>query len=494
VTVIERSTQPAPGDRPDPRAGSRRVPRALVVLVLVAVVEALTWISIVPPLQGPDEVDHFAYTQKIVEAHTIPWRSLGTAPPVDTQRFSTELLGALSTAGIMSSWGNPDGRPAGTGVDERMWDRAERSYDRADRADGGFTSAMAYPPTYYLYEAIPYAAMSSASLFDRAFAMRLANLPLLVCVIVFCWLTAGELLGHRRWLQTLATAAVALQPQLIHMTATINPDLALAAIWCPALWLMIRTLRAGPTRARVVWLVLLAVLSTLTHARGAGLLLPVVTTLAIVWRRQSDAPWAGRALRGGLTALYAATLVVLTYYATLGDASLQRMRQLGSYLWQFYLPRGSFMTPVEPHWGIRQAFIDRLFGGYAQLEVSPPTWVLTAVTVAAAVMAVSAIVGVVRRWRSSSRPTDVLLVLIVAVVGYLLALHAAAFRSLLRVPDPVITGRYLLVLMPLYGAGIAFAVAWLPRRLAVGAGAVALVGLTVLQLDALALLFARFYA
>jgi hypothetical protein len=170
------------------------------------------------------------------------------------------------------------------------------------------------------------------------------------------------------------------------------------------------------------------------------------------------------------------------------------MRQLGSYLWQFYLPRGSFMTPVEPHWGIRQAFIDRLFGGYAQLEVSPPTWVLTAVTVAAAVMAVSAIVGVVRRWRSSSRPTDVLLVLIVAVVGYLLALHAAAFRSLLRVPDPVITGRYLLVLMPLYGAGIAFAVAWLPRRLAVGAGAVALVGLTVLQLDALALLFARFYA
>ena len=75
--------------------------------------------------------------------------------------------------------------------------------------------------------------------------MRLANVPLLVIVLVFCWLTAGELLGHRRWLQTLATAAVVLQPQLIHMTATINPDVALAAIWCPALWLMVRILRAG---------------------------------------------------------------------------------------------------------------------------------------------------------------------------------------------------------------------------------------------------------
>jgi 4-amino-4-deoxy-L-arabinose transferase-like glycosyltransferase len=465
-----------------------------LVLLVVAVVEALTWISIMPPLQGADEVGHFAYTQKIVEARTIPWQSLGAAPPEGSQSTSTELLGALTTAGILPSLGNLDARPAATRVDEQMWDRAERGYDRSDRADGGLTSAMAYPPTYYLYEAIPYAVLSSASLFDRAFAMRLANLPLLVCVVVFSWLVAGELLGRRRWLQTLATAAVVLQPQLIHMSATINPDIALAAIWCPALWLMIRTLRAGPTRARVVWLVLLTVLSLLTHARGAGLLLPVVTTLAIAWRRQSAAPWAGRALRGGLIALYAATLLVLTYYATLGNASPYRIRQLGSYFWQFYLPRLSFMTPFEPHWGIRQAFIDRFFGGYAWLEVSPPTWVLTAITVAAAVTIVSALIGVVRRWRSSSRPTDVLLVLIVAVAGYLLTLHAAAFRSLLRVPDPVITGRYLLVLMPVYGAGIAFAVGWLPRRLAAAAGAVALVGLTVLQLDAFALLFARFYA
>jgi hypothetical protein len=48
--------------------------------------------------------------------------------------------------------------------------------------------------------------------------------------------------------------------------------------------------------------------------------------------------------------------------------------------------------------------------------------------------------------------------------------------------------------MPLYGAGIALAVGWLPRRLAAPVGVVALVGLTVVQLDAFALVFARFYA
>jgi hypothetical protein len=494
VTVVERSAHPAGGERPDAPAVRRRVPRPLLVLLVVAVVEALTWICVMPPLQGPDEVNHFAYTQKIVEAHTIPWQAIGAAPPEGTQASSTELSGALATAGIYSSWGNPDGRPAGTRIDERLWDRLERGYSHSERADGGFTSSMAYPPVYYLYEAVPYLATSSASLFDRAFAMRLANLPLLVVVLVFSWLVAGELLGRRRWLQILATAAVVLQPQLIHMTATVNPDIALAAIWCPALWLMIRILRAGPTRARVVWLVVLAVLSTFTHARGVALLLPVVTTLAIAWRRRSAAPWAGRALLAGLAALYAATLVTLAYYATAGDVSLQRMRQVGSYLWQFYLPRLGFMTPVEPHWGIRQAFIDRLFGGYAQLEVSPPGWVLTAVTVAAVVTVVSALVGMVLHRPAGRRAGDVLAVLVVAVVGYLLLLHAAAFRSLLHVPDPVITGRYLLGLMPLYGAGIALAVGWLPRRIAVPAGVVVLVGLTVLQVDALALMLTRFYA
>jgi 4-amino-4-deoxy-L-arabinose transferase-like glycosyltransferase len=494
VTVLERIPLPAGGARPDSPGRRRRLPGPLVVLVIVGVVEALAWICVMPPLQGADEVGHFAYTQKIVEARTIPWRVGGAAP--GGEPYSTEVFGALATAGILSSWGNPTGRPAGTSVDERMWDRLEQRYDHADRADGGFTSAMRNPPVYYVYEAVPYLATSWASLFDRAFAMRLANLPLLAIVLVFCWLIAGELLGGRLWLQTLATAAVALQPQLIHLTATVNPDIALAAIWCPALWLMIRIVRAGPARARVVWLLVLVGLSSLTQPRGVALVLPAATALAIAWgrRRPSATPRARWAVRGGLAALYVATLVALANYAVAGVPELRRFRQAASYLWQFYLPRLSFMTPVEPHWGVRQAFIDRLFGGYAQLEVSPPAWALTAVAVVAGALAASVIVGAVVRWRSGSRPTGVFAVLAVAVAGYLLLLHAAAARSLLSTTDPIITGRYLLPLIPLYGAGIAFAVGWLPRRVAAGAGAVVLAGLAVLQVASLAMVYARFYA
>src|SRR5918995_5705111 len=130
------------------RARNSRIPRGLVVLLLVALIEALTWICLLPPLQGPDETGHVSYTQKIVETGTIPWRLAGWAPAAGTQPMSTEMEQAVYAAGISPSWGQPLARPASTPEDERRWD-ARRS--GLDRGDGGFTSAMAYPPLYYLY-------------------------------------------------------------------------------------------------------------------------------------------------------------------------------------------------------------------------------------------------------------------------------------------------------------------------------------------------------
>jgi hypothetical protein len=58
----------------------------------------------------------------------------------------------------------------------------------------------------------------------------------------------------------------------------------------------------------------------------------------------------------------------------------------------------------------------------------------------------------------------------------------------------VMTGRYLLPLITIYGLGIALAVSWLPRRVAGVAGGIVLGGLAVLQLGAMGILLERFYA
>jgi hypothetical protein len=467
-----------------------RVPRALAVLLAVALVEALVWICFLPPLQGPDETGHVSYTQKIVETGTIPWREIGAAPAEGTNPMSTEMEQAVYTAGIPPSWGQPAGKPSATWLDEQRWDERRRALDGDARGDGGFTSAMAYPPLYYLYEAVPYAVAYPASLFARTFAMRLANVPLLLAVVVFTWLVAGELFARRRWLQTLATAAVAVQPQLIHMTAVVNPDIALAAIWAAALYVMIRHLRAGLSRGRIAWLAGLVVASCLTQPRGLALVIPALAAVALSVRDVRRRP--ALAIMG---ATYLVAAVVLVNYATRGDVLGFHVRQFASYLWQFYLPRLDFMTPAPgPEWGVGDVFVDRFYGGFAQLEITLPDGLLSVLTVGALVVGALAIVGLVVQRRALARQRDVAIVCALTAVGYLLLIHVVAFRGLLSVPDPAITGRYLLPLLPLYGAGIALAVSWLRRPVAVGLGAVVLVGLTCVQLAGFGLMFERFYA
>jgi hypothetical protein len=120
---------------------------------------------------------------------------------------------------------------------------------------------------------------------------------------------------------------------------------------------------------------------------------------------------------------------------------------------------------------------------------------LARLTVAAVVLALVGLFVRLRSVRARSTALWVLAVFVVGAVAYLLDMHVAAYRSLAAgAGDPVVTGRYLLPLITIYGLGIALAVSWLPRRLAGVAGGVVLGGLAVLQLSAIGILVERFYA
>jgi 4-amino-4-deoxy-L-arabinose transferase-like glycosyltransferase len=457
-------------------------------------VAGLAWICVLPPVQGPDEDSHVAYVQRVAETREIPWSAVNPPPVNPGFAYSTELAYALNYGFVMPAWGNPSARPARTEADERIWARQDALLGPEARADGGFTSAMRNPPLYYLYEAVPYAIASGGSMFDRVFAMRLANLPALVAIVVFAWLIAGELFGRRRWLQTLATLAAALQPQVLHMTAVVSPDVFLAAVWAAALYVMTIIVKRGPTRGRLAWLGLLTVASCLTHSRGLSILLPVIVVLWLIAWRQSSAGRPRRVAIAAIALAMAAGLATLVYYAVAGDLATDRVRQFASYVWQFYLPRLPFMdVSISPDYGIAE-IVARWVSGFGMLEVSFQPGVLDALRRVALVVALLAVAGVIERRRDVRRRLGLVVVYAAAAVGYMALLHAAAFRSLLTSADPVITGRYLITLAPLYGAVIALAVAWLPGRWAPIAGGAAAACVLLLQLAALSLLFARFYA
>ncbi len=171
------------------------------------------------------------------------------------------------------------------------------------------------------------------------------------------WGIAGLLLTRRPWQRTLATAAVALNPQLTHMTAVINPDLLLAAEWTASFYLGLLALIRGPTRGRVAGMALIAVAACLTHGRGIALLLPTASSSR---SRGGDGVRRGRRDAVGALAAGAVFVLVGAYgvlrYATLGQVNTTSLRQALSYLWQFYLPKLPSMSPMfGPHWTARNA-------------------------------------------------------------------------------------------------------------------------------------------
>jgi 4-amino-4-deoxy-L-arabinose transferase-like glycosyltransferase len=343
---------------------------------------------------------------------------------------------------------------------------------------------------------IPYK-IAGGSFFDRLYAVRLYGVALLLVTVGLTWLLAGELFVGRRELQTVAAAAVALQPVLLSTMTAITPD-SLLMVWAAlALFLSAVLVRRGWSWRVVALLGLVVVAACFTQGRAAGLVPAALGAVALAGWRRRGSPWRPG---GGVRAVaWVVGVVVVLLVAGLYTTGGHFGGVLGfwSYLWQFYLPRLPGMNPpIGPHWDASDVYIDRFFGSVSgQFEVSFPPPVLHWITG----MVLAGLVGVaVAAWRKRAvvrERRDVVTVLVGTLLLEILSLHAAAFHALLENPaDPVITGRYLLMLIPLYGIGVATALAILPGRWRASMTG-ALLGFGVLlQISAFGLVVARFYA
>lgn len=475
----------------------RRVPPPLRLIMLLALVQGFAWACVLPAFQGQDEPPHFAYTQRMVELGKPTWSTLETIPQgPGTQAYSTEVFRAQGWSALGPLALNVDMKPYTERIDERRWRTEERRLTDADREDGMYTSAMRNPPLYYVYEAAVYAPLQDAPFFTRWFAMRLATLPFLLVAVVAAWLLAGEVFGRRRWLQAVTALTVGLQPMLAQLGGVINPDAMIAAVWGLGLYLAARIVNRGLTRAHVLWGVALFAGAVLTHPRAMAVAAPLV--LAALWRlwphvraRGIGAVRAAQAVGVGAVLVLAAGSV---WYALVGEVSVARTREFGSYLWQFYLPRPGFMeaAPVAD-WGARDVFVDRLWSGFALLEVNLAPGVLDAVAVATILGGLALLATFAVRRAEVRRHLGLVVVLGVALPALMWSLHVAAWRDLPLYGDPIITGRYLTPLLPLAGLAVATVAASLPRRIG-PAAAMAVLGLEVLlALSALGTAVVRFY-
>ncbi len=284
----------------------------------------------------------------------------------------------------------------------------------------------------------------------------------------------------------------------------------LAFVGAAFLYSAVVLVKRGPSWPWLLAVAGSAALSALTHPRGLALVVPALVAIGLsIYRHR---PAARRALR---LALGGVAVVAARRGARVPVRPPQRRRggqfrragprkvaaapfdllQFGSYAWQFYLPKLPFMeTKLGPDYGYREVFIETFYGVFGSLEVLYDERVYDLLQIASAIGLVALAGVAVRPPARAHARWDVVLVLVVTVVTLLGLLHYSAYREMLVQPrDPILVGRYLLPIVPLFGVAIAFVAGTLPRRVGWPLAAAILGGGLALHLAGLGMTLERFH-
>jgi 4-amino-4-deoxy-L-arabinose transferase-like glycosyltransferase len=489
----------------DRRRAAQRLRRAvrnpLSGLLLAVAIAGTAWALFVPPWQSPDETWHFAYTQSLAERGALPKTAGGTA------FSSAETLAAQADNSGLIPFYSYAVKPA--------WSRSAVDRYRAatgahpSRSDGGGSNLeSANPPLLYLFDALPYWASSSDDAFVQLYTMRLWNVILLLADVVGVWLLAGEVLGRARLAQTTGAAAVALIPMQAFMATSVNPDALLVPLWTFYLWAGARVIkRAAPTRDAVLLCALTAA-GVLTKATSYALIPGLAFALGAGWlaRPRAERAAAVRGLALASTAFLVPVLAWVGVAEALGrpvvnaintrpgaTAGAFRIKQLLSYVWEYYLPRLPFMSrlKVAPGLAVYDVWTRQGWGVFGYLDTYMPLWIYRVLGIGTAAVAIGA-AALVTRLRG--RMSWVLMGFFALTILSLLALlHVSEYRSLISGDGPLLQGRYILPISGLFGLAIALLVKRMPLRWREGFAALVMAAMFLVQVLALATIAKRYY-
>jgi 4-amino-4-deoxy-L-arabinose transferase-like glycosyltransferase len=461
-----------------------RLPTAAWICALIALLNACAWSLIVPPFQGKDEADHFAYVEQVVENGSLPENGglNGTYSPEETL-----VLAGLHYTEVAHS---PQTPSISTVAEERtLTEDLHAGQSLTGSGEAGV--ATPEPPLYYLLQIVPYE-LGRGNMLTQLQLMRLVSALFGAMTAMLTFLFLREILPRTPWAATVGALCVALQPLLAFMSGSVNPDAMLFTVSAAVLLCLARAFRRGLSRRLAVWLGMLVAVGFLTKLNFAGFAFGVFVGLAVLGAREARA--GGRA--GLLSAVIAAIIGVspVTLYvlrnilsnrptfgiisANLETLTTESLFHAVSYMWQIYLPRVPGMTPYFN--GIatyRDIWFDRSVGLYGFFDTMFPAWVdNVALIPAAAVVLLCGRELLVQRDALRARLPELSVYAVIAA-GVLVMIGASSYLSdALGHAAAFGEPRYLLPMLPLLGAVIALAVRgagrWAP---VVGAALVILV-------------------
>jgi hypothetical protein len=438
---------------------------APLACALIACLNAAAWSILTPPFQVPDETDHFAYVQQLAAS--------GLPPSSKREEYSLAEEVALNDLNQFAIRLDPANHTIFARSAQRKLEADLVQVERLpQRVAIGAGAATGEPPLYYALQTIPYALGSNV--LDRLALMRLLSALLAGITAMFVFLFIRETLPGVPWAWTIGALGVALAPLLGFMSGAVNPDGLLFALSAALFYNLARGFKRGLTPrlalaiGAVTGLGLAAKLNFIGLAPGALLGLAVLTRRASTHSSRRHAiPLLALALAAIAVPVFATVLVnVIGHRPPLGAALDAHVAAIGShgslpqeiaYIWQLYLPRLPLMPRDFFVFAPRQIWFDGYVGLYGWLDTTFPSWIYNISLIPATVISGLCLRTLLASHTALRQRTTEFGIYTVIAAGLLLLLGISSYREFPVYGASYGEARYLLPLLPLFGALLALA-------------------------------------
>ncbi len=259
------------------------LPRALLAVLLLALVEGLLCFVAIPAWWHYDEPGHFEYVW--LAAHSPTWPVVG--------QYDQNMRREMATSMIETGW-------------YRI--RNLKAHLQSTKPIPIGVTQVGDQPGYYFLASLPLRLIPNADITFQYYVARFVSLILYLLIVVAVWYAGRDLFPEDSPLPWMTTVFVALLPAFVDSMVSVNNDVAAVLAASLFFWAAIRLIQKGYSVGRAVFLLvsLAACYYSKSTAWFTFVLTPLVLVLALLRGKFAWAVW-------GLVALAMAALAVLAF-------------------------------------------------------------------------------------------------------------------------------------------------------------------------------------
>lgn len=282
-----------------------RQPLWLILAAFVALSAIYVWA--IPPLEGSDEFEHFAYVTWLIEQRTFPIQGeAGWNTPVRQESGQPPLYYWLASL---------PARLAGTQPPVVFRPNPYFRYDLDPARPDNKNTALHYPA-------------DAGGRWRGLYLARTVSMAAGVLLILAVYGLTEAVLPHRPGAALGAAAFAAFMPQVLFHSSHVSNDILAAAFSTLALWALARSVRFGGSGARGLALGAALGTAALVKVNTLVIALPVALGLAWLWLGRER----GHRRAGAAEALRTGAAAALGFTAVAGWWFVRSWRLYGSFL------------------------------------------------------------------------------------------------------------------------------------------------------------------